>query len=350
MADARGRELRVDIVSTTDQFDTREPVSDLERLGDTAHDTERPLERLGETSRDTSRRVGQDFDRMGDDARAGSRRIEQGTDRARTNIGDMGDEAGSTAREMASSFTGSAANIGDALQDVAVNAPSVFGPIGTAVGVALASGIGFFRGKLEQIKADAEEIVATIIEAGGSITEADITDKIQQLAKEGKLGDIRKQADALGLSYRDLARAHAGDADALERLNEQVAELRDNQPPMIDETGNVSAAFTHWQGQTGAAELALKDLNARQELVNDALSALAQASTDAGSTVQTQIGQMGAAWDDLRILSGQPITFTPRLNSGKFYADLAAVRRTYDAAVAAGADNVAVRASQRYKP
>jgi polyhydroxyalkanoate synthesis regulator phasin len=174
------------------------------------------LDQLGTDAKETSRKVDDAFDAMGRSAHTGAGKVDDSTDSIKRSMGDVREEASATAAETAQSF-GSTGDIGDALQELAVVAPGALGPLGLAFGTVAAIGVGLFRTKTEALKERVTELVDQMIAAGGRLSEQNITDTLANLSKDGTLADLKETADAAGQSYRDLARARAGDEAAAKR-------------------------------------------------------------------------------------------------------------------------------------
>ena len=180
---------------------------------------------LGRVIRDTAQASSRAMRGANDSTREATRGASEG-------LRDLKDESRSTAREAAASFDGSAQSIIDAFQEVSANAFIGFGPAGLVAGLAAAAGIGLISSAIqkgdenaEQLKARVSELTSELIEAGteGGPSLDYIVDRLKELATsagegETSLKQLREAADGSGSSYRDLARAFAGNTDQLDRL------------------------------------------------------------------------------------------------------------------------------------
>lgn len=206
--------------------------------------------------RDDARRTGRS---IGDDTRAGTREAGEGFDEFR-------DEANSTARESAASFDGSAESVVDSFQEIAANAFAGFGPAGAVAGLAAAAGVGIVTSKLQEAKDKAQEtaeeiadIAGQLIEVGSSSLGADqVVDALNELAttaEDGKipLDELRKQADAAGISFADYARGVAGDSGALRRSYDEVNREIDAQSDALSDLANMQNLSTDEVFEAGKA-------------------------------------------------------------------------------------------------
>lgn len=343
MAD-RGRDLTFSILSDADKFDLDQPARDMDRLGQSADDAGKRLDRVGDQAKDAGRALddglsedartaireldkleqqARDVDleaNLGQDAKDAARKVDSAFDtiaraskrsaadldddtgKMKNSLRDVGDEAGSTAREAAASFS-SSGDIGDALQELAANAPSVLGPLGLAVGAAAGVGVGLWRAKMEALKESVDEMVDEMIEAGGRLSDAFIDNKVQELAKEGELKQVKalvEQYDILGVSYYDLARAKAGDAEAIDRVNAALDAESSRRKQNEDDLIRSEAAVAALRDQYDSSAEALK-------LAQEATEQYTNATSNSGETAKTAAQTARGAWDDLRGAMADPI-------------------------------------------
>lgn len=357
MAGDRGRDLKISVLSDVDRFELDKPAEQLEELGrnasdagrqldtaergldslgdsargtgrdldsadrkledvgDTARDTERDLERaddtldrVGKTAQDTARDTARAFDKIADASRRNLRnRLDDDADKAAGSLHEVRDEANDTAREMGASFDGSAESVMDAFQELGANAGVAFGPIGIAAGAAAAVGVGLIRAESEKLKELTSDMVQAMIDAGGQLSEEFINQKLQEMAADGTLLELQDQAARLGLSFEDLARAKAGDAEASERTLEKVAELSTALTDQAAASGAANGEMYAQQGALGELARELGSTVKAQHLAKRAMEALGTASRGAGGDVTNSAHVMGAEWDDLRSNLGRPI-------------------------------------------
>lgn len=245
------------------------------------------LEQLGDEARTAARDVDQGFDAMGRSAATGSRKIKGESSEMRQSLRGVGEEAGSTAREAAASF-GSSGDIGDALQEVAANAPATLGPLGLAFGAVAGVGVGLFRAKTEALKERVGELVDDMIAAGGRLSKEFINSQIGEMAKSGELQRLRDLVEAseiAGVSFRDLARAKAGEQEAIERVNTALDEAAPMYAAMTDEAGN-------YNGVNDLMRARIKVLRGELGEGSEALKLAKEATNDYGEAT-------GAAGDSL---------------------------------------------------
>lgn len=351
MAADRGRDLRVSILSDASKFDLSDAASDLDRLADNASDTARGLDRLdaatrhaleeqkdlaraagaseaqladlerqaldaardmerlatdtkdtgqdvetfGKDAKATAEKVEASFKQIGDASRRGLRDVEDASDRAEGKLAEVGEEGIDTAREMGASFSGSADDIADAFQEVAANALQAFGPLGIGVGVALAAGIGMIRAAAEKTKQAVSDLTSALFDLGGSLDDAALAERIRELAESGDLADLKHRADALGVSFRDLARARAGDTQAAERALRAV----DAQLAAFDDLAVATGGLTQEQAERQAQLVALQgDLRNDIEVHRLATEAIQNYADATGQSVE-DVERLAAAQESL---------------------------------------------------
>jgi len=256
--------------------------------------------------------------------------VRKGTDEAGEGLGEFKDEANSTAREAAASFDGSAASIGDAFQEVAANAFAGFGPAGAVAGLAAAAGLGLVFAQVEknderteqlreQVAALADEYIST--GRIGGVAMSTVADNIRDMALatedgETTLADLRKTADDAGVSFEKLAKAKAGDADALDELidatDRQIEALKNQDVSQQAVAGSGLRARDSHDNQR-AALIDLRDTLEEQVTTQDraadsarnyadtnadAMLRAAEASQDYSEQVQDAYADAGAGIDD----------------------------------------------------
>lgn len=297
------------------------------------------------------------FDSLSDGARKSGKdtgdSMKGGLSRASEGMDEFKDEANSTAKEAAASFDGSAESIGDVFQELAANAFAGFGPAGQVAGLAAAIGLGIAITKLQEaadVNTEAKEAMAElgreIYDTGGKLDEADLANKIADIAfalgQEDvwyKWGDqaqtnVGMVKDALeGVSdaiAQDAFKALAGDLEAAGRAQGELGESiardtgtlkdhilmvdeygrtilttegdaiqssidarRDLQERIEEETGVRQGAndeveyYTQVMGEsTGQVEAANEALEAQK----DALEAQADALNESADAAQTAMG------------------------------------------------------------
>lgn len=345
----RGRDLKIGVLSDASRFDLSDPADQLEDVGrraeDMGHkvdestdelkrlaaqgkDAQRELDRLSQANRDNDfdrlgtdahqagRKVERAFDGIDDAARRSRRKVDDSTDGMKTSLRDVGDEAGSTAREAAASFSGSG-DIGDALQELAANAPSVLGPLGLAFGTVAGIGVGLFRAQAEKIKEQVKTLVDQMIEDGGRLSRETINNRLQELAGEGELARLKEMAEALdlaGVSYSLLANAKAGDEEALRSLNTALDENAERYAALNDEAGNVSGVNELMRSRIRQVRNEFAEQNQTVDLTREAISNYRDATVSTRKTVVQQVDGISGAFDDLRSSTAKPIAQRVRLD------------------------------------
>jgi hypothetical protein len=174
-----------------------------------------------------------------------------------------------------------------------------------------------------------------MIEAGGRLTDAVIDERVRSMASEDpqRFVELREQADRLGLSFRDLARAKAGDGEAAAALMAQVDALSGT-------IENADDANRVWADGTGAASLELLGLKRELETTSAAYG-LATEATSAAQAATRAAGEEAAGareeWDELRTSLREPAVARITVDEPS-PGDLAAIR----ARIARGIGNIVV--------
>lgn len=243
---ARGRDLTISILSDLDKFETSKAADEMEALGRSAQDMDDKIEQ-------TAHKVDSAFEKIAASSKSNLRKVDDDARRAGDGMDDFKDEVHSTGREAAASFSGSMDDISDAVQEVAANALSAFGPAGALAGIAVASGIGALIAHLEtaaekanEAKESAAGLAQEIIDAGGRIDNVDLEGKIQEwslaIADDVKWWEVwqkeavtnvekvQEAAEATGIATADMLRAMSGadpeeSAKVLQMLSERQADL-----------------------------------------------------------------------------------------------------------------------------
>lgn len=241
----------------------RDAEDDLARMGAEAKDAGTDVERTGDDAEDAARRIADAFRRVGDSARDDvGEETRRASGQARESVAEIGEEAGGTAREMAASFSGSADDIADSIQEVAANALAVLGPAGLAVGVAAAVGLGAWRAQTEQQAEAVAELRTRLRELRDGTTDVDEATRDWLDGLEAKdLKALADDADDLGVSVGTLARAHAGDAEALALVLPAIAEYRDRSREAAEAVGEWVTPAAEMLGQTIGLQEKTADLS-----------------------------------------------------------------------------------------
>jgi hypothetical protein len=225
----------VDILANTRQAQSN--VKDLSKamdgvadsLDDVAADASRNGEKVERSFREmvtAAKKVDDAVDKIGSTSK-------RSVNEASESFDEFKSEANSTAKESAASFDGSAESIVGSFQEIAANAFSGFGPLGTVAGLGLAAGIGLGTAAITQ----ADEARQRLQENAGQLANAYIdagTTALDAMTIAGRTAEIltdpeqRKGAEELrqliGIDLPTAARALAGDQNALALANKLAAD------------------------------------------------------------------------------------------------------------------------------
>jgi hypothetical protein len=296
----------------------RDGVRSGDKLGDSfkdvAREAERSGEKVGDAYKDGAREGEQSAERLerafkdASDATAkaaadGGRELGQstrrGVDDAKEGLGEFRDEANSTAKESAASFDGSAESIGDAFQEIAANAFAGFGPAGAVAGLAAAAGLGLVFAQVEKneerteaLREKVAELAAEYIDAGkdGGSSMTAVAERIRDMALATEDGDtslseLRKTAAAADVPFDKLAKAMAGDSQALGELldgtNEHIAAL-DRQNVSQDAVAGSGLRAASSADTQRAGLIALREKLEEQKTAQDQASESAQSYAATG--------------------------------------------------------------------
>jgi gas vesicle protein len=256
--------------------------------------------------------------------------VKKGTDEGKEGLRDFREEANSTAKESAASFDGSAESIGDSFQEIAANAFAGFGPAGAIAGLAAAAGLGVIFSQLEkndertqQLREQVAALSEEYIDTGrvGSSSMSAIAENIKAMALatedgETSLADLRESADKAGVPFEQLAKAMAGDTDALDELLEATSTHIDLLGEQATRNHQGAAGFarasTSAEKQRDALILLRRDLEKQKTTTDDATAATenyadtgaaameraAAASEDYSDQIQDAYQEAGAGIDD----------------------------------------------------
>jgi hypothetical protein len=226
MAD-RGRDLKFSILSDVSQFDLAEPARQLDDLGRGAQDAQRGLSTFGRDARTTARDVAASFDAIPRAATPALGGLSGTASKAMGGVRRIFKREGkAAAADLVSSFAG-ASDLGGVASSMAVTLPSLFGPVGVAIGGLLATGLAFFTKAWSENKAkiekDTQDLFNALVEGQGRVDQAFIQSKVKQFVSDGTYDQLAAQARDAKVSVDDLVLAHAGDEAALSRVRDQLA-------------------------------------------------------------------------------------------------------------------------------
>lgn len=183
------------------------------------------LDEFGDQAKTTATKIDGAFEKIAASSRANVRKVDADLDRAGKGLDDFRDEAGSTGREAAASFSGSFDDVADGIQEVAANAFAGFGPAGAAAGMLAAAGLGVVLSKVTETKekvADLRKAFTTALVDDGAIGRDLILDRLRELADDGVITQLAKDARAAKIDVSDYLNAVAGDPEALARVRGEL--------------------------------------------------------------------------------------------------------------------------------
>lgn len=215
--------------------------------------------------RDLTKALDSVKDESKDAGRALGRNVKDGTDKAGDGLGELKDEAKGTAKEAAASF-GSIEDAAGALQEVAANAFSGFGPAGMAAGIVAAAGIGLAVSALtdhaDKINENKEKMLGlaqTIRDNGGVLRQSDYISAMEdygyaiqdskewfEIFQEDAISGfekIKKIAEETGVSTKQIFKGAFGDMKSsqteLDSVNRKIQELKDKKEALYNTTGAI---------------------------------------------------------------------------------------------------------------
>lgn len=217
---------------TKDMEEALDDVSDA--LEDTAKAGDDGVEKLSDKLKEAKRAA----DEAAESGKNLGKDFKKGTDDANEGVKDLRQNAESNAKEVTASFDGSIESIVDGFQGLAAEAFEGFGAAGAVAGFALAAGIGLATAEFQKSEEAAKKAKERVAELGVAFIESGAdTAKVEAFtaALEGiitnaddaavKIDDLRKFTERYGKGVTDvsqMAMAYAGNADAIEQVNDQL--------------------------------------------------------------------------------------------------------------------------------
>lgn len=273
-----------------------------------AADATKKLEKETKETADTiSDEFRRSYARMKDAQRDATRSAEEG-------LGELKDESRSTAKEAAASFDGSAESIIDTFQEVAANAFAGFGPAGLIAGVAVAAGIGTAteafgqnQEKIDQAKQKIREYGLAIIETGQSAAGLDyVTENLKAIVTNSddatkKLSDIQdlvKKYPGLAKDTATLAKAYAGNTDAIKSMLPVLEKARAHEQGLAED---VADGNTKAQARADALQVEIDKLKEVQNQTLTAKQIEDEWLANGGQEIRNKaalIDQVNSAYDD----------------------------------------------------
>lgn len=259
--------ISIEFTADTDKYERG--LKDAERATEKLADTlEKDVPRASEKMADKAEH---DFDRIGDEAK------EAGRETGKNFIGSLGEGLGS-------------GDLSEVVQETLGEAVSgMAGPVGAAVGVVAGAGLliwNKFREEAEKtqeaIATQTQSMWATVLSTIDTNTmstfakinkEQIINKEFMRLWEEDPEGMLKAQeaAAALGISAREIARAHAGDEEALARVNAIMDRNLETADLTTSESRDQIDAIREIQGEMHIAETVVGQVRAQTEGINAAL-------------------------------------------------------------------------------
>jgi hypothetical protein len=341
---ARGRDLKVSILSDVDKFALDEPADQLDTLAaaakDAARDTDKAtdelrrlalqgddarrelerlnteaksndLDRLGADAAGTATKVDNAFEKIAASSRSNLRAVDADADKARAGLDDFKSEAAGSGREAAASFSGGFDDVAGLVQETAANAFGGFGPMGAAAGIAAAAGVGIIVNKINEAKERIKELVTLFGDLGkDGASQADRVRGVIDELDPDKLNDIRDALSTTGLDARKFFDALASGDDAkigavrtqLEAMvptfnlpwDDKANEARH----LIDMLGDYSGAADQAKGNTELYNAVLGETPAAAEAAATAVDETAAAHDAYKNAVEGSLDEVNSSWAD----------------------------------------------------
>lgn len=253
-----------DALSTLDDLGKAKGPQALEKaLKDVQAETERLKKETARTADDIDKQYRQSYKKVGDNAKDAFKRAERGAE-------DFKSEASQSMRETAASISSVEDGL-DAVQEIAANAFSGFGPAGVAAGLVAATGIGFISEALGNASEAADETKARIrsmyedaaSEGRSFLDEAQINAEALSIIydeDQSRYNTAMKDSRELGLPWQELVRAMAGDQEALNTVLERTNALEEARNERI--TNSTSPLTTRKELMTSEGQT-LDEINGR---------------------------------------------------------------------------------------
>lgn len=258
------------------------------------------------------------------------------THKSHEGFNEIKESAKSNAIEVGASFTGGFDQAAGGLQGFVSEMLAGFGPAGVVAGIAAAAGIGLLTAQIDagtQSAEDQKQAVADLageyIDAGGKgrRSMSQVVEQLKAMATSTddnsvSLDEIRKQAERLGMPFRDLARAYTdgGDAQnyAITKTRELLRAEKDRlstEQLSVSQAGGMAASENE---RTRALEKQLNQLQANRTEQQKAakqqaeylatgaadLQATADATQAYADSVQGALQEAGADWQKYQTKQG----------------------------------------------
>jgi hypothetical protein len=334
--------LSVSVVSDTREFvsgiqsgvikpleNVEQSLEDVQREGDKAGDR---LEKSFSDARGTVSDFKQQQSDLGKVLSDGSaqtrfrKNTEDAVGGAGASVKEFGSEARQNIGETFSSFRGDVTDFAQIAQDTLGGlASGLEGIPGIAAVAAGAAGIGLLINAFEQAKQREQQFQSSVgnltdeaIKGGSTLSlhNQQVADTLEQIftnqftladGTTRSLKDLRKNADLAGVSIATMARAYAGDQDAIKQVNagldEHNAKLREFADEAARQGGRVA------QVNTSNTDSIKADLKEQQAALDDAGRAFQEYVDAQGNAVEAQQAQLQGFQDALTEAAGDSEDF-----------------------------------------
>lgn len=296
--------------------DVRGAQESTEKLADETKDTARVIER---EYRDSFRKLKRDSDDAFDGASRGA--------------DDFKQEASQSMRETAASISSVEDGL-DAVQEIAANAFSGFGPVGAGVGLVSAIGLGLVTEELRKQQDAADELKARLTaayieaaeESRNYLDAAQITSESAAIYEDAeRLAKATADATELGLERQVVVQAMAGDEEALNAVIQAGVDLQAEAAAKSEERGKHGESILGTELQQDAALSGIVDRYREQLGIQDEAKAKAEEylgvvdaqkakEAEQDSAARAAISERGRALEDYYRKLGNPPSPTVHFN------------------------------------
>jgi hypothetical protein len=269
---------------------------------------------MQDDAKDAAKKIDRDLtqalDNVKDDSKdagkAVGKHIKDGADKAGEGFDELKDESKSTAKEAAASF-GSIEDAADALQEVAANAFSGFGPAGMAAGIVAAAGIGLaisaLQDNADKINENKEKILGlaqTIKDNGGVFRESDY---IQSMDDYGFA--IQDTKEWFEVFQKDAVSGFEQMRDSAEKAGVGIGDVFKGQFGSLGESkavlGDLEAKLATLESQTKDSGTAVDDFGRSIDLTDPAIRKAIDGNKELSDKVRNHIRDLEAANEIERI-------------------------------------------------
>lgn len=255
-------------------------------LDDLARDTRQNADKAADT---LEREFSDAFDKVKTESKTASKKVgrdwQDGADEASEGTETLKENAESNAKEIAASFDGSIDSIADGFQGLIAEAFEGWGPAGLVAGAAVAAGIGLAVSSLQEAADKAAESKERVLELSDALAEAGgnpelldwltiLRDRMNEIVDNKEWYEFWQQepstywdklsdgAKKYGLNIADLLRAQKGDAEALARVNEELARQQDEANRKVEQSrGTMDANRSSYEKAAGELSTFTDEVN-----------------------------------------------------------------------------------------